>query len=96
MRGLEEDGTLIRGFLVDDMQEVCWGRLDLIESGARPFGLATWSYPQRLPDPLLLGRAQESVRYGSAYLVFHKEEPIAAFKANTREGLLEVTDFVGD
>ena len=34
--------------------------------------------------------------YGSAYLVFHKEEPIAAFKANTREGLLEVTDFVGD
>ena len=27
----EEDDTLIKGFLVDDMHDVCWGRQDLLE-----------------------------------------------------------------
>ena len=97
MRGLEEDGTLTRGFLVDDMQEVCWGRLDLIESGGEAIRTRDLVIP---PSDSLIHYFSDVLRsrfgYGSAYLVFHKEEPIAAFKANTREGLLEVTDFVGD
>ena len=39
---------------------------------------------------------RERFGFGSAYLVFHKEEPIAAFKANTRNDRIEITDFVGD
>jgi hypothetical protein len=39
---------------------------------------------------------REKFGFGSAYMVFHKEEPIAAFKANTRDGKIEITDFVGD
>ncbi len=29
-------------------------------------------------------------------MVFHQEEPIAAFKANTRNEVFDVTDFNGD
>ena len=50
-------------------------------------------------DPLIHyfgGLLRERFGFGSAYLVFHKEEPIAAFKANTRNSTIEVTDFVGD
>ena len=97
MRGLEEDGTLTRGFLVDDMQDVCWGRLELLESGSQAIRTRDLVIP---PSDSLIHYFSDVLRsrfgYGSAYLVFHKEEPIAAFKANTREGLLEVTDFVGD
>ena len=39
---------------------------------------------------------RERFGFGSAYLVFHKEYPIAAFKANTRNNKIELTDFVGD
>lgn len=97
MRGLEEDGVLTRGFLVDDMQDVCWGRLELLESGSSAVRTRDLVIP---PSDALIHYFSSILRsrfgYGSAYLVFHKEEPIAAFKANTREGLLEVTDFVGD
>ena len=49
-------------------------------------------------DPLIHyfgGLLRERFGFGSAYLVFHKEEPIAAFKAN-RNATIDVTDFVGD
>ena len=39
---------------------------------------------------------RERFGFGSAYLVFHNEDPIAAFKANTRNNKIELTDFVGD
>ena len=42
------------------------------------------------------GLLRERFGFGSAYLVFHKEEPIVAFKANTRNATIDVTDFVGD
>ena len=42
------------------------------------------------------GILRERFSFGSAYMVFHNEEAIAAFKANTRDGTIEVTDFVGD
>jgi hypothetical protein len=50
-------------------------------------------------DPLLpyfQSLLRERFGYGSAYMVFHNEEPIAAFKANTRNDIIDVTDFVGD
>ena len=31
MHDFEDDGTLIKGFLVDDLQDICWGRLDMLE-----------------------------------------------------------------
>ena len=79
------------------MQDVCWGRLELLESGSSTVKTRDLVIP---PSDALIHYFSSILRsrfgYGSAYLVFHKEEPIAAFKANTREGLLEVTDFVGD
>ena len=42
------------------------------------------------------GILRERFSYGSAYMVFHNEEAIAAFKANNRDGTIEVTDVVGD
>jgi hypothetical protein len=34
--------------------------------------------------------------FGSAYLVFRNSEPVAAFKANTRNKQIDVTDYVGE
>ena len=97
MHDFEDDGTLIKGFLVDDLQDICWGRLDMLE------GLDTLSKSRDLvippSDPLIHyfgSLLRERFGYGSAYLVFHKEEPIAAFKANTRNDTIKITDFVGD
>ena len=97
MHEFEEDGTLIKGFLVDDLQDICWGRLDMLE------GLDELKVSRDLvippSDPLIHyfgGLLRERFGFGSAYLVFHKEEPIAAFKANTRNDTIEITDFVGD
>ncbi len=97
MHEFEEDGTLIKGFLVDDLQDICWGRQDLLE------GLKGIRKTRDLvvpPSDTMMhyfgGLLRERFAYGSAYMVFHDEEPIAAFKANTRDGTIEVTDFVGD
>ena len=97
MHEFEEDGTLIKGFLVDDLQDICWGRQDLLE------GLKGIRKTRDLvvpPSDSMMhyfgGLLRERFAYGSAYMVFHDEEPIAAFKANTRDGTIEVTDFVGD
>ena len=97
MHEFEEDGTLIKGFLVDDLQDICWGRLDMLE------GLSTLKTSRDIvippSDPLIHyfgSLLRERFGFGSAYLGFHKEEPIAAFKANTRNATIEITDFVGD
>ena len=97
MREFEEDDTLIKGFLVDDMHDVCWGRHDLLEGS----DVLTKTRDLVIPpsDPLIHyygSLLRERFGYGSAYLVFHREEPVAAFKANTREGVIHITDFVGD
>ena len=97
MHEFEEDGTLIKGFLVDDLQDICWGRLDMLEE----MNSLVRSRDMVIPpsDPLIhyFGSIlRERFGFGSAYLVFHKEEPIAAFKANTRNDKIEITDFVGD
>ena len=92
----EEDGTLIKGFLVDDQHDISWGRKGLLESEGIPRTRDLVIPPS---DPLIHyfgSLLRERFGFGSAYLVFHKEEPIAAFKANTRNATIEVTDFVGD
>ena len=93
----EEDGTLIKGFLIDDGQEICWGRLDLLGEIDKISKSRDFVIPPS--DPLIHyfgSLLRERFGFGSAYLVFHKEEPIAAFKANTRNDRIEITDFVGD
>jgi hypothetical protein len=97
MHEFEDDGTLIKGFLVDDLQDICWGRQDLLE------GLKGIRKTRDLvvpPSDNLIhyfgGILRERFSFGSAYMVFHNEDVIAAFKANTRDGTIEVTDFVGD
>jgi hypothetical protein len=93
----EAEGHLIKGFLVDDIQEVCWGREDLLEEADAIAPMRDFVLPPS--DPLLpyfQSLLRERFGYGSAYMVFHNEEPIAAFKANTRNDIIDVTDFVGD
>ena len=92
----EEDGTLIKGFLVDDQHDISWGRKEILDSKEIPKTRDLVIPPS---DPLIhyFGSIlRERFGFGSAYLVFHKEEPIAAFKANTRNSTIDVTDFVGD
>jgi ATP-dependent Lhr-like helicase len=93
----EAEGHLIKGFLVDDIQEVCWGREELLEEADTIAPMRDFVLPPS--DPLLpyfQSLLRERFGYGSAYMVFHNEEPIAAFKANTRNDIIDVTDFVGD
>ena len=97
MHDFEDDGTLIKGFLVDDLQDICWGRLDMLEETGKISRTRDLVIPPS--DPLIHyfgSLLRERFGFGSAYLVFHKEEPIAAFKANTRNDKIELTDFVGD
>jgi len=97
MHEFEEDGTLIKGFLVDDLQDICWGRQELLEESSSLRKTRDLVVP---PSDNLIhyfgGVLRERFAFGSAYMVFHNEEPIAAFKANTRDGTIEITDFVGD
>ena len=93
----EEEGYLIKGFLVDDLHEVCWGRKELLEDADKLPPMRDFVLPPS--DPLLpyfQSLLRERFGFGSAYMVFWNEEPIAAFKANTRNSVIEVTDFVGD
>ena len=93
----EEEGHLIKGFLVDDLHEVCWGRQELLEEADNLPPMRDFVLPPS--DPLLpyfQSLLRERFGYGSAYMVFWNEEPIAAFKANTRNDVIDVTDFVGD
>ena len=93
----EEEGHLIKGFLVDDLHEVCWGRKELLEAADKLPPMRDFVLPPS--DPLLpyfQSLLRERFGFGSAYMVFWNEEPIAAFKANTRNDIIDVTDFVGD
>ena len=92
-----ESGEMIKGFLIDDAQEVCWGRMEQIESAQKLPIMRDFVLPPS--DPLLpyfQGMLRQKFGFGSAYIIFHKEEPIAAFKANTRDSMIDVTDFQGD
>jgi len=94
---LEEEKVFIKGFLLEDMNEVCWGRKEELENAAELPPMRDFVLPPSDPlSPYFASLLRERFGYGSAYLVFHEEEPIAAFKANTREGVIHITDLVTD
>ena len=97
LHDMEESKELIKGFLTDDSLEIQWGQRELIEKADKIDPMRDFVLPPS--DPLLpyfSGILRERFGFGSAYMVFHQEEPIAAFKANTRNEVFDVTDFNGD
>jgi len=96
LNSFEEDGTLIKGFLIEDLHEVCWGRKELLEKSADISPIRDFVLPPSDPiAPYFSGILKEKFGFGSAYLVFKNAEPVAAFKANTRNKIIEVKDYEG-
>ena len=92
----EEDDTLIKGFLIEDLHEVCWGRKDLLESSKNLKPVRNLVLPPSDPiAPYFSDILKQRFGFGSAYLVFRNAEPVAAFKANTRNKEIDVTDYEG-
>ena len=92
----EKDGTLIKGFLIEDLHEVCWGRKELLEEAKNILPIRDFVLPPSDPiAPYFADVLKEKFGFGSAYLVFKNAEPVAAFKANTRNKIIEVKDFEG-
>ena len=96
LNSFEEDGTLIKGFLIEDLHEVCWGRKELLEKSSKIPPIRDFVLPPSDPiAPYFSGILKEKFGFGSAYLVFKNAEPVAAFKANTRNKIIEVKDYEG-
>ena len=94
---LVDEGELIKGFLLEDLNQVCWGRKEMLESSTGVPMMRDFVLPPSDPlAPYFASLLRERFGFGSAYLVFHNEEPIAAFKANTRENIIDVKDIVAD
>ncbi len=94
---LVDEGQLIKGFLLEDLNQVCWGRKKMLESSSVVPVMRDFVLPPSDPlAPYFASLLRERFGFGSAYLVFHNEEPIAAFKANTRENIIDVKDIVAD
>ncbi|MBT4981792.1 MAG: hypothetical protein HOM85_01855, partial [Euryarchaeota archaeon] len=92
----EDDSTLIKGFLIQDLHEVCWGRKDLLEEAKNVPPIRDFVIPPSDPiAPYFADVLKQKFGFGSAYLVFHNAEPVAAFKANTRDKVIDVTDYEG-
>ncbi|MBO57996.1 MAG: hypothetical protein CMA77_03255 [Euryarchaeota archaeon] len=97
LQHLVDEGEFIKGFLLEDLNEVCWGRKDMLESASGIEKMRDFVLPPSDPlAPYFAKLLRERFGFGSAYLVFYNEEPIAAFKANTRENIIDVTDLVSD
>ena len=97
LHDMEDSGELVKGFLTVDSAEIQWGQPDLIEEGEKLDPMRDFVMPPS--DPLLpyfSGMLRERFGFGSAYIVFHKEDAVAAFKANTRDDVFDITDFNGD
>ena len=92
----EEDGTLIKGFLIQDLHEVCWGRKDQLDDAKNVPPIRDFVIPPSDPiAPYFSDVLKQKFGFGSAYLVFRNAEPVAAFKANTRNKTIDVTDYEG-
>jgi hypothetical protein len=92
----EQDGTLIKGFLIQDLHEVCWGRKNLLDDAKGVSPIRDFVLPPSDPiAPYFSDVLKQKFGFGSAYLVFRNAEPIAAFKANTRNKTIEITDYEG-
>ena len=92
----EEDGTLIKGFLIENFHQVCWGRKELLEEARSIPAIRDFVLPPSDPiAPYFADIMKERFGFGSAYLVFRNAEPVAAFKANTRNKIIDVKDYEG-
>ena len=92
----EQDSTLIKGFLIQDLHEVCWGRKDLLDDAKNVPPIRDFVIPPSDPiAPYFSEVLKQRFGFGSAYLVFRNAEPVAAFKANTRDKTIDVTDYEG-
>lgn len=96
LNSFEEDETLIKGFLIEDFHQVCWGRKELLEEARSIPPIRDFVLPPSDPiAPYFADILKERFGFGSAYLVFRNAEPVAAFKANTRNKIIDVKDFEG-
>ena len=92
----ENDDTLIKGFLIEGVHEVCWGRRDMLSDAKSIPPIRDFVLPPSDPiAPYFSDILKEKFGFGSAYLVFKNAEPIAAFKANTRNKIIEIKDYEG-
>lgn len=92
----EEDETLIKGFLIEDFHQVCWGRKELLQEAQSIPAIRDFVLPPSDPiAPYFTDVMKERFGFGSAYLVFRNAEPVAAFKANTRNRVIDVKDYEG-
>jgi hypothetical protein len=97
LQHLVDEGELIKGFLLEDLNQVCWGRKEMLQNASELPKMRDFVLPPSDPlAPYFASLLRERFGFGSAYLVFYDEEPIAAFKANTRENLIDVKDIVAD
>ena len=93
----EHDGTLIKGFLIHDLHEICWGRRGLLEEADTIPPMRDFVLPPSDPlAPYFADILRQKFGFGSAYLVFKNAIPVAAFKANTRDKVIDITDYVGE
>ncbi len=91
---LENNGEMIKGFLINDLNEVCWGRKEELEKSSEISPMRDFVLPPSDPlNPYFTDICRQKFGFGTAYLVFHNGEPIAAFKANTRNARIDVTDW---
>ena len=96
LNSFEQDETLIKGFLIEDFHQVCWGRKELLQEAKSIAPIRDFVLPPSDPiAPYFNDIMKERFGFGSAYLVFRNAEPVAAFKANTRNKIIEVKDFEG-
>jgi ATP-dependent Lhr-like helicase len=96
LTSFEEDETLVKGFLIEDLDQVCWGRKNLLEEARDIPPIRDFVLPPSDPiAPYFADILKERFGFGSAYLVFKNAEPIAAFKANTRNNIIDIKDYEG-
>lgn len=96
LNDFEEDETLIKGFLIEDFHQVCWGRKELLQEAQSIPPIRDFVLPPSDPiAPYFTDVMKERFGFGSAYLVFRNAEPVAAFKANTRNKVIDVKDYEG-
>jgi len=96
LNDFEEDETLIKGFLIEDFHQVCWGRKELLQEAKSIAPIRDFVLPPSDPiAPYFTDVMKERFGFGSAYLVFRNAEPVAAFKANTRNKIIDVKDYEG-
>ena len=70
LQHLVDEGEFIKGFLLEDLNEVCWGRKDMLESASGIEKMRDFVLPPSDPlAPYFAKLLRERFGFGSAYLV---------------------------